>query len=168
MIQKKICMLGAFAVGKTSLTRRFVHSLYSDRYLSTVGVKIEKKLVTVGDRQLDLVIWDIQGEDEFGKVSGAYLRGASGYLYVADGTRGPTLDTALEIAGAAAAANPGAERILAVNKADLADAWAISPARSAELVRLGWTVVRTSAKSGEGVETTFSLLAEKLLAAHDA
>ena len=43
MIQKKICMLGAFAVGKTSLVQRYVHSLYSDKYLTTVGVKIDKK-----------------------------------------------------------------------------------------------------------------------------
>ncbi len=41
MIQKKICMVGAFGVGKTSLVARFVHSTYSDKYLTTVGVKID-------------------------------------------------------------------------------------------------------------------------------
>ena len=41
MMQKKICVLGGFAVGKTSLVARFVSSIFSDKYLSTVGVKID-------------------------------------------------------------------------------------------------------------------------------
>ena len=47
MIQKKVCLLGAYGVGKTSLVSRFVHSIFSDKYLTTVGVKIDKKSVTV-------------------------------------------------------------------------------------------------------------------------
>ena len=87
MIQKKICLLGGFGVGKTSLVSRFVHSIFSDKYLTTVGVKIDKKRVDLGSQQVDLVIWDIYGEDDFQKVRMSYLRGASGYLLVADGTR---------------------------------------------------------------------------------
>ena len=36
MIQKKVCMVGLYGTGKTSLVQRFVHSLFSERYLSTV------------------------------------------------------------------------------------------------------------------------------------
>jgi len=43
VIQKKICMIGAFATGKTSLVSQFVHSIFSDKYHTTVGVKIDKK-----------------------------------------------------------------------------------------------------------------------------
>ncbi|HET7777303.1 MAG TPA: EutP/PduV family microcompartment system protein, partial [Rudaea sp.] len=64
MLQKKICLLGAFGVGKTSLTQRFVSSIFSDKYLTTVGVKIDKKAVDVGATPVSLVIWDIAGEDE--------------------------------------------------------------------------------------------------------
>ena len=49
MIQKKVCMLGAYAVGKTSLVSRFVKSLFSDKYHTTVGVKVDKKVVAVGE-----------------------------------------------------------------------------------------------------------------------
>jgi len=49
MIQKKICMLGSFAVGKTSLIRRFVESIYSEAYHTTVGVKIDKRVVRHND-----------------------------------------------------------------------------------------------------------------------
>ena len=96
MIQKKICMLGGFGVGKTSLVSRFVHSIFSDKYLTTVGVKIEKKSVDLGARSRS-DHWDLHGEDDFQKVRMSYLRGASGYLLVADGTRRATLDTALAL-----------------------------------------------------------------------
>ena len=87
MIEKKICMLGASGVGKTSLVSRFVSSIFSDKYLTTVGVKVDKKVVAVDDTQVTLLLWDIYGQDEFQTVKPAYLRGASGYLLVADGTR---------------------------------------------------------------------------------
>src|SRR5262249_4050552 len=94
MIQKKICMLGGFSVGKTSLVARFVHNKYSDKYLTTVGVKIEKKTVSVNGSEVSLMLWDIYGEDDFQKIRTSYLNGMSGYLLVVDGTRKTTLDTA--------------------------------------------------------------------------
>ena len=52
LVQKKVCMLGATAVGKTSLVRRFVESVFSEKYQATIGVKIDRKLVEVGDTTL--------------------------------------------------------------------------------------------------------------------
>ena len=57
-------MLGGYCVGKTSLVKRFVHSIFSDKYLSTIGVKVEKKTVHIGDQEVNLLLWDIAGEDE--------------------------------------------------------------------------------------------------------
>ena len=85
MIQKKICMLGAYAVGKTSLVGRFVRSMFSEKYQTTVGVKIDQKTVNVGDQQVNMMLWDLHGEDEAQKVRLSYLRGASGYILVVDG-----------------------------------------------------------------------------------
>ena len=91
MIQKKICMIGAFAVGKTSLVEQFVTSLFSEKYQTTMGVKIDKKLVHVMGCDMSMILWDLYGEDEFQKIRRSYLRGAAGYLLVADGSRGDTL-----------------------------------------------------------------------------
>ena len=96
-LQKKICMLGSYSVGKTSLVRRFVESIFTDVYHSTIGVKIDKKVVRTGNEQVDLVIWDIHGEDILQKVQVSYLRGISGYLLVVDGTRRQTLEDALTL-----------------------------------------------------------------------
>ena len=87
MIQKKVCMIGASGVGKTSLVAKFVHSIFSEKYLTTVGVKIDKKTVKVGDDDVMLMLWDLAGDDDFQRLQTSYLRGTSGFLLVADGTR---------------------------------------------------------------------------------
>jgi len=162
MIQKKICLLGAFAVGKTSLVSRFVKSIYSDEYLTTVGVKVDKKPVTLGDKEVNLIVWDLAGEDEFQKVSMDYLRGAAGYLLVADGTRLSTLETARMLRQRVADNVGEIPFAFIVNKNDLSAEWEIDDQAIADCQAAGWAVIRSSAKTGEGVEEAFKLLAEKI------
>jgi len=162
MLQKKICLLGAFGVGKTSLVRRFVDTIFSDAYLTTVGVKIDKKLVTVGTEQMALILWDIAGEDEVSAVRVSYLRGAAGYLLVVDGTRPETLDTAVSIQSRIGAEIGGVPFVVLLNKADLQEDWAIPMERIQVLEAAGWVFRRTSAKTGFGVEETFQELAARL------
>ncbi len=165
MIQKKICMLGTFAVGKTSLVARFVKSIFSEKYHTTVGVKIDKKSVTLGEQELALVLWDIHGEDEFQKIRQSYLRGTAGYLLVADGTRRATLETAQALQENVEAIVGKVPFILLLNKCDLTAEWEIEPAAIEALTASGWTVLETSAKTGQGVEEAFTTLARKLLEA---
>ncbi|HZS10282.1 MAG TPA: Rab family GTPase [Blastocatellia bacterium] len=165
MIQKKVCMLGTFAVGKTSLVSRFVKSIFSEKYHTTVGVKIDKKSVTVGDEEVVLLLWDIHGEDEFQKIRVSYLRGTAGYLLVADGTRRATLDAAEELHRSLGAITGEVPFILLVNKADLADEWETDRGALDALAARGWTVIKTSAKTGLGVEEAFATLARRMLEA---
>lgn len=164
MLQKKICMLGSFSVGKTSLVKRFVESIFSERYLTTVGVKIDKKLVSIGGQDVTLMLWDLYGEDEYQKIRMSYLRGASGYLLVADGTRPATVDKALAIQEEAEKNFGPAPYVMALNKCDLADEWDVTPEREAELAGRARKVIRTSAKTGEGVELAFETLAKAMIA----
>jgi len=163
MTQKKICMLGGFAVGKTSLVSRFVTSIFSDKYLTTVGVKIDKKTVKVGADEVNLLLWDMYGQDEFQTVRESYLRGASGYLLVADGTRAATLDTARTLQRTAESVVGRVPFLLVLNKADLDAQWEIDDKALWKLAEHGWSVVRTSAKTGDGVEEAFTKLAEEML-----
>ncbi|MES1265209.1 MAG: Rab family GTPase, partial [Variovorax sp.] len=158
-MQKKICLLGAFGVGKTSLTRRYVDSIFSDAYLTTVGVKIDKKQLDVGATAVSLVIWDIAGEDEVSAVRTSYLRGAAGYLLVIDGTRPETLDTAVSIQARVDAEIGSVPFVALLNKADLEEDWTLAPERIEQLEAAGWNFRRTSAKTGVGVEETFQELA---------
>lgn len=162
-LQKKVCLLGAFAVGKTSLVRRYVDASYSDKYLTTVGVAIKKRLVTVDTQDVNLIIWDLAGEDEFQKVQLSYLRGAMGYLLVADGTRRTTLDTAKLLQQRVIAQVGPLPFILLVNKTDLRAEWEFDETALTEFTAQGWDVIQTSAQSGAGVEAAFELLARKML-----
>jgi small GTP-binding protein len=163
MIQKKICMLGAFGVGKTSLVRYFVHTIFSDVYLTTVGVKLDKKTVNVGSETVNLILWDIAGEDNVSAVRMSYLRGSAGYLLVADGTRPVTLEVARSIQARATAEIGQIPFLLLVNKCDLRGDWAIADREIDELADLGWTVCLTSAKTGESVEAAFQEIANRMV-----
>ena len=163
MLQKKVCMLGTFSVGKTSLVRRFVESIFSEAYQTTIGVKVDKKVVPVDGQDVTLVLWDIYGEDIFQKIQISYLRGMSGYLLVVDGTRRPTLDDALALSNRVNDTMGKIPAVLVLNKSDLKDQWEIEPEREAKLAESGWSIFRSSAKTGEHVEDVFSALARAML-----
>ena len=114
-------------------------------------------------QEVNLVLWDILGEDRFQKVQPSYWRGMSGYLLVVDGTRRNTLDEALALNQRVTDTGLKVPAILLVNKADLADQWEIGDDRLAQLTQGGWEVMRTSAKSGENVDAAFSRLTLKML-----
>lgn len=168
MIRRKVCLVGSFAVGKTSLVRQFVHSIFSDRYHTTLGVKVDKKALQVrlDDGQLHevtLVLWDVQGKDRFQSIPTSYFRGSSGLLLVADGTRPHTLDVAIELAETASATvGRDVPMELLLNKADLDDQWELPPT---ELERraAGLSTRVTSAKTGAGVDDAFRDLARTIL-----
>lgn len=166
MESRKICMLGAFATGKTSLVSRYVKSIFSESYQSTIGVKIDKKTVDLEGQPLSLILWDLAGEDDFVTVQMRYLRGSSGYLLVVDGTRPDTLETALLLHRRVVHEVGDLPFVLVLNKADLVDDWAIGDA-SGDLLGLrgkALATLRTSAKTGDTVDEAFDLLARGVMA----
>lgn len=162
-IQKKICMLGASGVGKTSLVRRFVQSIYSEKYHSTIGVKIDKKLVKTADAEVNLLLWDLQGEDDEFKIRPSFLRGASGYFIVVDLTRHETFVTAFSIQQMVERECGALPFFVLFNKNDLDERFDILPTEMEQMIDFGWKMFRTSAKSGERVEEAFQKLAEKMI-----
>jgi small GTP-binding protein len=159
----KICMVGATAVGKTSLVERFVSSIFRERYATTIGVRILSRRIQRGERVYNAILWDLSGQDEFQSVRPEYLRGAAGYLVVIDGTRRETVDTAISLQGVAREATRNAPFVAVINKADLVASWDIDGRVLATLEQKGWPVVRASAKTGEGVEAAFDRLVDAIV-----
>jgi small GTP-binding protein len=163
MLQKKICMLGSFAVGKTSLVRRYVESIYSDVYQTTVGVKVDKKVVQLDSTEMTMVLWDLYGEDEFQKMKWSYLRGSAGYLLVGDGTRRATLDKAFLLEERVREEVGAIPFVFVINKSDLVADWQLDSSLEEQFAARKWSVLRCSAKTGENVEEAFTQLARKML-----
>lgn len=161
MITRKICMLGSFAVGKTSLVKRYVQGTFSEKYLTTIGVKIDKKIVETASGSICLMLWDISGDDEYQKLPISYLRGCAAYLLVVDGTRKATLTKAREIQEKVEDAMGELPHIMVLNKADLTNEWEIEKEDLAAFHDTA--LLKTSAKTGQSVEDIFSLLANMLI-----
>lgn len=159
MIQKKVCMVGIYGTGKTSLVQRYVHSIFSAKYHSTVGVKIDRKTVQLGETHVNLLLWDVEGRTADQDIPASYLRGAHAVLFVADGTRRETFEQLPSLRDHVRAAAGDIPSIVALNKFDLKDQWRVEAADSSKLLSAGFKLLTTSAKTGDGVEDAFRLLA---------
>ena len=163
MIQKKITMLGMYAVGKTSLVKRFISSIFDEKYHTTIGVKIDKKVVKVKDQEVTLMLWDVAGAEDHFTVPTSFIRGSAGYILVIDGTRVESLHRGLDLV-VQVENNLGKIPFVAIlNKADLIDRWQLQDEHIQPLTALGYPVIRSSALTGEGVEVAFHTLAEQLV-----
>jgi small GTP-binding protein len=180
IISKKICMVGDFGVGKTSLIRRYVEGIFSDQYLSTVGVKISRKTVkleplspSMGDREtsqnpvtLQLILWDLEGHTRFKSIAPSYLQGAKGALIVADVTRPETIERLGEHVSLFLSVNPEGWAIVALNKTDLfgmeKSETLLKSIECQGLERI-LSIHLTSAKTGKNVDFIFEELSRKIV-----
>jgi small GTP-binding protein len=160
---RKICLLGDFAVGKTSLVRRFVSNTFGERYLTTVGVKIDTKEIELAEqRRMKLVIWDLAGAGSLSAPAKAYVQGSHGFLVVCDGTRKVTLDSALSLLASVRALVGDKPALMLVNKQDLSESWEIEQDSLEQARQRCSAVYSSSAKTGANVERAFSTLASYL------
>jgi small GTP-binding protein len=162
VVQKKVCLLGDFSVGKTSLVRRFVEGRFDDKYLSTIGVRISRKTLARPTGELNLLVWDLAGAQEFNTQS-SYLVGVAAALIVCDLTRHTTLDSCAKYVQQVRAVNYTAPLVIVGNKLDLTAERVIADAElRACSDACGGDFVLASAKLGTGVELAFEVLAGKL------
>lgn len=166
-VSYKICLLGDFAVGKTSLVRRFVYDLFDDKYLSTIGVKVSRKTVAVPreDRvvELTLILWDLAGSEKFSSLQATYMRGATGAVLVCDMTRAETLAHLNSYVKDLKVVSPAAVFVLAANKCDLSG-WELTQEEVESFAAsIGAPCFFTSAKSGAQVDDLFRALGQVLV-----
>lgn len=164
----KVCLLGDFAVGKTSLVRRFVYNTFDERYLATMGVRVScmSVMLTIGAEimALNIMLWDLAGSEEFDRIRFNYLCGASGALIICDLSRPETCNRLPEYVAQLHSVIPGAKMVFLGNKVDLIEdrqAGAQELARFADMFGVPYHL--TSAKTGEGVGEAFRDLGRQLI-----
>ncbi|MBN2394605.1 MAG: GTP-binding protein [Anaerolineae bacterium] len=167
-LQKKVCLLGDFAVGKTSLVRRFVYNLFDDKYISTIGVKVSRKTVSLpvsnDIASVTMMLWDLAGSEEFSQMRASYLRGAAGAVLVCDLTRPETFEHLQIYINDLRKISPDAQFLLAGNKNDLIEQHRVSH-KHIEDFAARWAIPYrlTSAKTGDDVEALFRVLGNMLV-----
>jgi len=150
-------MLGSSAVGKTSLVRHYVDGIFSDKYLTTLGVKIDKKELTVADKNFLLMLWDIEGTDKYSGFQPRYIRGSSAIILVTDCTRVQTFIDAVDILKQARLVTD-VPAVLVINKSDLSSEWNIEDQKLLNADEEFIGTIYTSAKTGQAVENLFKTI----------
>ena len=163
MRSAKVCIIGDFAVGKTSTVARYVKNEFSEKYLTTVGVKIDTKEVETDNGSLKLVIWDVAGTDRLSDIEFAYLRGSAGLILVADGSRADTVDNALRLKADLVAQYGDVPFVAMLNKSDLSSEWEITDDVIESSRDAGVEWITCSAKNGENVANAIETLASDIM-----
>ena len=167
-INKKICVIGEFAVGKTSLIRRYVLNQFSPDYQATLGVNIYKfsdRIETPGGgtEEINEIIWDIEGAQRGENLVDTYLRGAAGALVIGDVTRADAVDSMVRHASRFQGIQPGRPVVFALNKMDLLKSPEEAPNEAVLCEEFAAPLLHTSAASGAAVPDLFRALGRRIL-----
>ncbi|KNC55745.1 Rab32 [Thecamonas trahens ATCC 50062] len=92
----QVIVCGDYAVGKTSLIRRYCENTFSPNYKLTIGVDFSVKALERDETTVKLQIWDIAGHERFGCMTHAYYKHCIAAVVVYDVTRDATFDSVIK------------------------------------------------------------------------
>ena len=76
----KFLVVGDSAVGKSALLMRYTDDIFSETYISTLGIDFKTRTVEVGGEKVKLQIWDSAGQERFRTITKSFFRNASGIV----------------------------------------------------------------------------------------
>ena len=161
----KILILGDTAVGKTSLSLKYVDGFFPENYISTIGVEYKIKLVEINGAKIILKIWNTCGQERYKSLAKTFLKDADGILFVYDISNKQSFDHIKDWIRESEESNNEFQKIVVGNKIDL-------PEKSRQVPKEKLTKyidekkykgIEVSAKTGENVEKAFLMLTQLIV-----
>ena len=159
----KIIIIGDTSVGKTSLMRRYIEGIYNEKTLSTIGIELFKKEVSIQNKNYVMKIWDTCGQEKFRAISKNYYHNADGIMllfdisshdtfeHLSDWTESINQNTSLDT-----------PLIIVASKCDL-DSKVTDQEIEEYSIKNKVKVIKTSSKDNINVEEPFLYLGEEII-----
>jgi small GTP-binding protein len=164
----KTVLIGEGGVGKTSITLRYTENRFDENMMLTIGANFATKKLEINGSALSLMIWDLGGQPRFRDVVGDYFRGTRVALAVCDVSRSYSLGRLTDWIDRLKEGAPESELVIVGNKSDeRIDGSGVSFEEGLEFARkYGTQYVEVSAKTGEGINELFEMVAQSLVEKH--
>jgi len=164
----KLLIIGDSGVGKSCLLLRFSDDIFTDNFISTIGVDFKIRTINIGGSRVRLQIWDTAGQERFRTITSSYYRGAHGIIVVYDVTNDKSFNNIQKwLKEIDTFAGQNVKKLLVGNKCDLVNERVISTEqgqRLAEEIKVPF--VETSAKESTNVEICFEKMAKDIKEKH--
>lgn len=166
-VEAKVVLLGGQGVGKTSVVLQYVQGIFTQSVPTTIGAAFFTQRLIISGTRVKVQLWDTAGQERFRSMAPMYYRNARAAVLVYDVTSKQTLtDLNTWVTELRAACGPSLVLAVVGNKADLADARAVSFEEGEKFARsVGALFFEVSAKDNALVRGVFLSLVEALLRA---
>ncbi|MHA1477724.1 MAG: Rab family GTPase [Promethearchaeota archaeon] len=167
-IKVKVTVIGDGSVGKTSLIQKFTQGIFKTDYVKTIGAQLTNYETEIDEYRIELIFWDIAGQDNFHFLRPSFYRGSKAAIIVYSleendlGKRSFNHITTWhkdvkQFCGEIPV-------VLFANKVDLINEQNLDKTKIQKLVKelnfLGYYI--TSAKTGQGLDDAFDALSRKI------
>ena len=159
----KLLLIGDSGVGKSCLLLRFADDMYTESFISTIGVDFKIRTIQLEGKTIKLQIWDTAGQERFRTITSSYYRGAHGIIIVYDVTEMETFNNVKQwLHEIDRYASEGVNKLLVGNKADLVTKKQVETATAKELADsygFPFLEVRSNPKHSTHIAATFEVTA---------
>jgi len=159
----KIVVCGDPGVGKTSTILRLTDNAFMRTYVPTLGVSISERLMNIGDKHINLILWDIAGQSKFEIMRRHFYKGTDAVILIFDLTNPKSFESVYDWFNDIKRYEKDVTGLIFGNKEDLVEQRKIQTEEALKLAEtLNLEYIETSALTGKNIEQSFYKAAETL------